>query len=667
METRIVAAEVKERTLLLFIRDESGELLTKEFPFAFWALATAEVPLPEGGKCVPLSGKNPLSVRVEFSGRTACEAAEKSWMKQPGVFRVRDELQQALSLTGERLFRQLDFHELKRMSLRVIPQPGAPDEIAAIEYSPAPGECCTLTRESCGSEESVLRRFTEAVRSCDPDVLEGFNLCREDLPRLTKRAKKLHVALECGRDGSAFTSRPSRFSAAEKQISYTRFSLFGRHVIDLLFLAILYDISHRDFDDFSLPGLLDYFQIRSGFFSEGIRRLGDIWEPAYFYRTGALPLGFQECILRGSGSALDALMIAEYQRRGASVPFPEAPRTFAGALTGMETPGVFPNVRHCDVRSLYPSILLMLRRSPARDGEGIFLTKLAELRRFRLEAKERARALPPGEEKERMEALQSSFKILINSFYGYLGFSQGSFNDYSLAETVTATGREILTKIMEQLRAAGAKVVEADTDGVYFCMPENFSGEFDEMIRRQLPEGIELDFDASYPAMYCYKAKNYALLREDGSILLSGAALKSRAMERFQRRYIADCLRAKLTGAPEKEENSYRALRTSLENRTIPLEELVKSEVLSDSPENYRKKQGKPGFRRSAAYEAALASGETYRAGDTVRFYVTGEKAKVSVSDNVRFFHGSAPAERDENTAYYLAKLEDLRKTFGTK
>ena len=260
--------------------------------------------------------------------------------------------------------------------------------------------------------------------------------------------------------------------------------------------------------------------------------------------------------------------------------------------------------------------------------------------------------------------MQSSFKILINSFYGYLGFAQGCFNDYDLAEKVTAYGREILQKLADFLNASGAHIVEMDTDGIYFCMPEQPVAEFDEALQAVLPPGIELDFDAEYPAMFCYKAKNYALLRQDGSIYVSGAALKSRALEKFQREFIMAVLKAKLLDAPELMEQSYQQLREAISSRTIPVADLAKSEQLADSPESYRRKQGKPGFRRSAAYELALASGKDFKAGDQVRFYVTGEKATVPVVGNSKLLSDAAPGVRDENCAYYLAKLDDLYKQF---
>ena len=69
-------------------------------------------------------------------------------------------------------------------------------------------------------------------------------------------------------------------------------------------------------------------------------------------------------------------------------------------------------------------------------------------------------------------ALQNTFKILINSFYGYLGFAQGNFADFEAAARVTQIGRDLLKQMIEWLKAQGAQVIEVDTDGIYFVPPD---------------------------------------------------------------------------------------------------------------------------------------------------------------------------------------------------
>ena len=552
----------------------------------------------------------------------------------------------------------MNFPDLRRIAFKVYSSDGK-----------SVTKICTLSsagagREFSGSEEEIISEFSKYIKDEDPDLLTGFECCSSDLPLLVKRAEKLKIPLDCGRDGSGFSMRRSRYTAGEKQYTYQRYTLGGRHIADMLHAVQFFDAVHRELEDFELDSIKEYFNIKSENDAEIIHQLAEILLPAYFYRTRELPLGFQETLLRGSGSALDALMIADSLKLSKAIPLPQAPRSYAGALAGAEAQGVFNNVCHCDVRSLYPSLLLNFGQAPEKDEAGVFLALLAKLRKFRLEAKDKARELPDGVEKQQLQALQNSFKILINSFYGYLGFAQGAFNDYTLAEKVTAAGRELLTKLVAVLEEHHAEVIEMDTDGIYFQQPEKDADELHTALKAAMPEGIELEFDACYKAMYSYKAKNYALLGYDGSVKLTGAALKSRALEPFQRKFIMQAVSAKLHGNPEEISAAYLQWKTAITDRTAALEDLAKSEVLSDSPENYQRKLASGSGRRSAAYEVAIASGKKFKAGDKVRFYVTGTKAKVPVAGNSVLFENGISAERNENTAYYLAKLDLLYEQF---
>ena len=52
-------------------------------------------------------------------------------------------------------------------------------------------------------------------------------------------------------------------------------------------------------------------------------------------------------------------------------------------------------------------------------------------------------------------------------------------------------------------------------------------------------------------------------------------------------------------------------------------------------------------------------------AGDQVTYYLTGEKKKVSVVDNAKLLSEAPAGERDENSAFYLNKLEELYANFA--
>src|SRR5262249_23949046 len=149
---------------------------------------------------------------------------------------------------------------------------------------------------------------------------------------------------------------------------------------------------------------------------------------------------------------------------------------------------------------------------PATDELQIFRHLLTDLRSFRLEAKASMRAERDLSKQHHLQALQNTFKILLNSFYGYLGFAQGHFADFDAAARVTQIGRDLLKKMIEWLYARGAQVIEVDTDGIYFVPPDKINVEdLQKDLAKELPTGINVEIDEQFDAMLSYKAKNYAL------------------------------------------------------------------------------------------------------------------------------------------------------------
>ena len=221
--------------------------------------------------------------------------------------------------------------------------------------------------------------------------------------------------------------------------------------------------------------------------------------------------------------------------------------------------------------------------------------------------------------------------------------------------------------MLDFLNRSGAKVLELDTDGIYFQPPADVlePQAFGQRVQAVLPPGIEVELDAVYEAMFSYKSKNYALLAPDGTVEITGAALKSRGLEPFQRQFMAELLGDILRGRPEAVAERYRQLRQRIEQREIPLAELAKTETLNDSPEAYQRKLEAGTGRRSAAYELALRSGGGYQSGDPVTYYLTGEKKNFSFVDNAKLLRDGPAEERDENVAYYLNKLDELQANFA--
>jgi len=724
----LVAAELLERRqggdeIVLFLR-RNGKTVQEKAPFVPFLLADAAVMrnCPLKFRETELTGRGRLNRHVSF--RTWKESLKaKSWLSKetgfsttapgaPYLF-VNDAVQQFLTMSGRTMFKGMEFKDLRRMQVDIecVTTEGYEfcnaeregDRIVAIALRDQTGWVEVLSGAEM-TEKALIERFVALVDERDPDVIEGHNIFNFDLPYITKRAGLTGVKLGLGRDGTVPRRRPSRFSVGERTISYERCDIFGRHVVDTLFLVHAYDISHRSLTGFGLKEVAVHFGLAApdrtyidggnitaefkadpdkvmAYVRDDVVETGgvsDLLSRSSFIQTQLLPYSYQNACVRGNAVKIDSLMMREYLRHEHALPMPDRPREFAGGYTDMFVRGVVKNVHHCDVRSLYPSLMLTRGLKPRNDELGIFLELLNVLREFRLSAKGQARESRAAAKRVYYDALQATFKILINSFYGYLGFSQARFSDFDAAEQVAGQGRELLAFMIDWLKKHGATPIEIDTDGIYFVPPEatGRGGKAGVKAQRQqekfraefaaaLPEGIEVEFDGEYRSMYSYKMKNYALLTDEGEMIVKGGALRSRGIEPFQRLFLEDVLRLKL----EENEDEIPALMAEYEDaikgRRWPIQRLAKTETLQDSPATYAAKLQAGKRSRSAVYQLALASGREYRAGDQLSYYVTGEKKSVAVHEAAKLVSEWDPDQRDENVPYYLAKLGALYKKFG--
>jgi len=307
--------------------------------------------------------------------------------------------------------------------------------------------------------------------------------------------------------------------------------------------------------------------------------------------------------------------------------------------------------------------------APAGDSLGVFPTLLRDLREFRVAAKRASREAESPEARTQAGALQQTFKILINSFYGYLAFSQGHWNDYDAANQVTGEGRDLVQALVARLGELGAAVIEVDTDGIYFTPPPSPAGGDAEThliaeLERVLPAGIQLELDGRYEAMLSYKMKNYVLLDERGTLLIKGSGLRSRGIELFQRRWMEEMFRLLLSGRREEIPALVARWREDFGGHRVPLKQFMKTETLQESPAGYQEKLRAGKRNPAAAYELALRSARPYQPGDQVSYYVCGDDKRVKVNEAAKLATEWNPAAPDENTAYYVSKLEDLYEKF---
>jgi len=658
-----------------------------------------------------LSGNNTFSSIAKFPSISIYEKALFFLKKQTGFspsstgapYKVISDLQQQIFISLRlRLFRGMNFGNLRRMQIDIetlttegYDFPNAEregDSIIIISMSDNTGwEECLVSDGKNKTEKDIINEFVKICNDRDPDVIEGHNLFRFDLPFIFARAKRHKIKIAIGRDGSLPLIRSSRFTAAERTTNYKRVEIYGRHVIDTYFLAMLYDVSHRSLESLGLKSIALHFKVASEnrtyidaskileyFESEReklisyalddvreTRAISEIFSPSYFYQAQLQPFSYQNITVRGNATRIDAMLTASYIDSMASIPIPLQMKEIGGGLTEAVSTGVFDDVWHCDIRSLYPSIMVVENINPKRDYLNKFTFFLSKLRDVRIKVKKMEQNALTTEERDLCNSLQTSFKIMINSFYGYLGFSQGTFNDPEMADKVTSKGRELLKTMEQFIVKSNYNVIEMDTDGIYFqpIKSDISPKEFEKQLQRVLPDGIDVELDATYKRMFSYKSKNYALLTEDNEVILAGAALKSRGVEPFIREYLKSFIILLLNGDYEKIDEMTQNLKNEIADSKISLSKLTKTETLKDSLDLYKTKR-QNGGKRNAAYELAAASGRVYSAGDQVSYYVTGNKKKVSVVDNSKLLPKN-PLERDENTLYYISKIDELYSKFA--
>lgn len=676
-------------------------------PFAW--LAAGVFPDSEGVSIEPLAGGAFFSRLAHAESLPAFEAwfdAVKA-SGAGGVDVVRPLESQWLLQSRRRLFDGLPFGRLRRCQLDI--ETGSSDGSFSDATKPddrvlAIGLRCggeirflTLEAETDEAEKALLERLNAALAELDPDTIEGHNLFKFDLDYLRLRAKRHKVACAWGRFGQKAKFRNSRLKVAERWVDFPRCDLPGRTVIDTYLLVQLHDITARELTGYGLKEVAVYFgvtgdedertylagdQIAATFRADRERFLAylgddlretagvaDVLLPTYFEQVKTFPILLQEATLRGNTGKIDLLFLEHYYHARQACPVPPEVSPFEGGYTRSFHEGVFRHVLHFDVASLYPSLLLLLDRNPSNDALGVFIPLLRGLREYRLRYKQLARSASTADERAEAQARQASFKILINSFYGYLGFSGARFGDGELAAEVTRRGRELLQKLIEAFAAEGCTILEADTDGIYLSSDKHYRAPEALLakVAAILPAGIELEHDGSYEAMWCYKAKNYAL-RDGDRVVLKGSALRSRGIEPFLKKLTGHLIRHLLGLEPESPAVRLAELRRAIAAGELPVSELAKTEALSANPDAYERLMAEGGKPRRAAAEAALQMSPRPRMGERVSYYLV-PKTKGRTADWQRARPASAFDPARPETAYdpkaYLEKLDDWAERHG--
>jgi DNA polymerase elongation subunit (family B) len=610
---------------------------------------------------------------------------------------------QYLMQSGKTLFKGMQFNDLHRLQIdietyskdyRFSRADKKDDRIILISLSDNRGFETVIGGKHIG-EKKLLQQCIKIINEKDPDIIEGHNIFNFDLPYILQRCALNEIEFTIGRDGSVPSSFRSRTFFAESSVEYTSYEIDGRHFIDTWLLVQSYDMTKRNMENHTLKYAAKYFGLStadrtyipgdkiSWYWDNDVetlkkyamddvietRGLSDKLSGSTFYLTQMLPFNYGTVAKLGSAAKIESIFLREYIKQRHSLPKPQKGSQTTGGYTDIFYTGVFSPFVHADVESLYPSIMLSKNIKPITDDLDVFLSALKYLTTQRLEAKRTLASAVGSKEYSTIDAMQSSFKILINSFYGYLGYGKGLFNDYRQADVITTTGQELLRTLIREIEVHNGTVIEVDTDGIFFIPPDNVTGEeaerkFVEHLSETLPEGINLGFSGRFKKIMSYKKKNYALLDYHNRVFIKGSSLISRSIERFGRSYIQQCIDCILNDRIQDLHELYIELEKTIREHGIDIGDFSKTDMIKESLEEYTGdvKEGKR--NRSAAYELALRSSRKYKQGSRIRYYITGSDANVKGFENAKEAHEWDANFPDENTEYYLKRLEEFSKKF---
>ncbi len=280
---RLVAFELEgEDRVRVFARGEDGRTTSDLRVFRPFLLAASTDLLAGWGggyEVEPLEGDGLYRFLILFHGWSDALKAKAHLQKSVGRMQtapdapflfIGDPIQQYLMRSGQSQFRDLPFGTLRRLQLDIetycagdydFPSAArAADRIIAIALADSTGWEHVISGQAL-AEPEMLREFVRIVRERDPDVIEGHNLFRFDLEYIEARARRHKVPLTLGRGGEPLRGHASRMQVAERAITYRKYEIVGRHILDTWILAQHYDVTARELEGYGLKEIARHFGV----------------------------------------------------------------------------------------------------------------------------------------------------------------------------------------------------------------------------------------------------------------------------------------------------------------------------------------------------------------------------------------------------------------------
>lgn len=490
----IVGMEVEEKDIILYRRVD-GKMVRETKPNTYWIVN----PTAPDKLFKPLEGDLFYKHIKTTSSRSLWMSMRK---KYPASWSVWDKRESAMIFNGLTFFKEMVPENLTVLGFDIEAY-GLLDfdykktYIIANTFRDSNGR---ITRRQFSlddydnDEGKMIAAWCEWVRKADPDVLTGHNIHGYDLEYLRQCALKYDLTLDLGREGQPISWRNDKFRYDGAQTwEYNRFNIYGRQIIDTMFLAMKHDVG-RNYPTWKIKDIIEFEAdaalkklTRGKPVSDALKRIvegqkdrvyydaatiKDNWDnpterklikeyciddgddalnyfdhaiPSRFFLAQSVPKSFADIVDKATGSQVNATLVRAYLQKGHSLPKASESNSYEGAIS-IGVPGVYKNCFKVDLQSMYPNII---RQYEIYDKDKDPLKALLHLTEAwtvkRLEHKRIANET--GSTYDR--GMEQALKIAINSIYGFMNAKGLLFNSPDNAAKVTEIGRDILIKAMK--------------------------------------------------------------------------------------------------------------------------------------------------------------------------------------------------------------------------
>jgi hypothetical protein len=667
-----------DRSLRIY-RRTGRTVVAESVPFQPW-LALADPSLLEresAGTASSLTGEGELRTLIRFERwPQAWDAIQKilsleserrrqrisSYLELPGLLFLPDPAEQWLTASGESFFSGLSAENLVRLQLAIetASPPGRPsrpdrsqDCILAIAATISDGRKSTF-RIRKQDEAALLGEFLEWFTTIDPDVVEGIELLGFTLPYIAERCALHGIDPSFGREATSLRTTATPIGKGPWELP-GRIALEPVEALRHAGPTIQAIVTETRAVQRTAP----VSNLAKRCFDA--RRWADRWWSAMLPLMSAVPLPPDRFLRTGPGHWLEAWLMRECLRRGASIPSSGPHISAQQEVVPSGTSGWYA-----------PAAELVLVPSKAaawqRLGEAATGSQPEWVRELRDQWEPVFKSPATGSDRTIAIALLTGLTDAVRARTSRLHVSNIAERlDYAIADTAA--------EVATILRRHNVEVIQEVGDRLYVQYPDNVTDDdrralFWNKVNEALPSGLRAVPLRTFEALVSLAPRIMHGLSRQAVVQLPRPHTY-RSPEAFIREYHARAIVLVLRRQWNLLHQLTAETTRRIKARAWHVSEFCRRETLAGSLGDYVRDRGAHRRNPSAPYEALLRAQppqnpsdeatpprrQSHEAGSTVVYYIAGNRRDLPMADMsclAEFWDPSAP---DENTEYYLDRL----------